>query len=106
MIYISPENEYPRHYGDIIIENPDWKLGDELPDGWVQVAMNEPPSAGTDQVVTEDFPIEIEGILSRNWIVRDLTAEEIEQRDARKNALQKLKDLGFSDLEIQALISI
>tara|TARA_R110000772_G_scaffold83970_1_gene177562 strand:+ start:365 stop:691 length:327 start_codon:yes stop_codon:yes gene_type:complete len=103
MIYISPNNEYPRHYGDIQLENKGWKLGDDLPDGWVQVAEAKLPTVGVDQVAYEEFPVEINKVLSQNWQVRNFTADELEQRDAPKIARQKLIDAGLTEAEIEAL---
>jgi hypothetical protein len=104
MIYISPDNEYPRHYGDIQLANPTWKLGDDLPEGWVQVAESPRPEPGVDEVTVEGFPIEVEGLMTQNWVLRDMTAEEIERRDAPANAKAKLIALGLTEAEIEALV--
>lgn len=104
MQYISPNNEYPRHYGDIQIENPNWKKGDPLPEGWVQVAEAERPKRQTDKVIFEDFPVEVNGVMTQNWQVRDMTAEEIERRDAPKRAREKLVALGLTEAEVDALV--
>lgn len=103
MIYISPENEYPRHIGDIQLEHPNFKDGDKLPTGWVKVAEAEKPEPQMDKIIFEDFPVEVDGVMTQNWQVRDMTAEEIERRDAPKTARQKLLDLGLTELEIYAL---
>lgn len=104
MIYISPAGEYPRHYGDIMLDAPGWKLGDELPEGWHKVEETEPPTPGTDQLVIEDAPKEIKGVWTQQWLVRDMTAEEIERRDAPQTAKAKLLELGLTEVEIEALI--
>lgn len=104
MIYISPENEYPRHYGDIMLATPNWKLGDPLPKGWVQVVETPAPDAGEDQIVYEDFPVEVDGVLTQNWKIRSMTAEEIERRDAPIHAKAKLLALGLTEIEIEALL--
>lgn len=103
MIYISPKNEYPRHIGDIQLEHPDFKEGDALPEGWVKVEEAERPTPSTEQIVYEDFPVEVDGVMTQNWKVRDMTPEEIERRDAPKTAREKLKALGLTDVEIEAL---
>lgn len=105
MIYISPNNEYPRHYGDIQLENPEWQLGDNLPDGWMEVAQVNPPEQQTNKVIYEEFPIEIDGVMTQNWQVRDMTAEEIEIANAPETAKAKLLALGLTEVEIQALVS-
>jgi len=104
MIYISPENEYPRHIGDIQLAHPNFKQGDNLPEGWVQVAEAERPEPQTDKVIFEDFPVEVDGVMTQNWQVRDMTAEEIERRDAPKRAKEKLIALGLTEVEVDALV--
>lgn len=104
MIYISPENEYPRHYGDIQLANPSWNYGDELPAGWTLVAEAQRPELGENQIAYEDFPIEVDGVITQNWKVRDMTAEEIERRDAPANAKAKLIALGLTEVEVEALV--
>jgi len=104
MIYISPENEYPRHIGDIQLVHPDFKEGDVLPQGWVQVSEAKRPTPSTDEIVFEDFPVEVDGVMTQNWQVRPMTAEEIERRDAPETARQKLIDLGLTEAEVDALV--
>ena len=103
-MYISPENEYPRFIGDIQLEHPNFAAGDELPEGWVQVKESDAPKLGENQILYEDFPVEVDGVMTQNWQVRDMTVEEIERRDAPKTARQKLLDLGLTELEIDALL--
>ncbi len=104
MIYISPENEYPRHVGDIALAEPSWSPDDQLPEGWTQVTEVAKPEAGVDEIVVEDFPVEIDGVMTQNWKVRPMTVEEIERRDAPARARARLESLGFTDAEIEALI--
>lgn len=104
MIYISPSNEYPRHPGDIQLQHPGWNPGDALPQGWVEVAFAPKPVAGKDELVYESFPLEVNGTMTQNWMVRGLTSEEIERRDAPETARQKLAALGLTADEISALL--
>lgn len=104
MIYISPEGDYPRHYGDIMLAAPSWKLGDELPAGWHKVQEAEFPVASNDEVVEESLPTLKSGKYVQTFIVRPMTPEEIERRDAPKIARQKLLDLGLTELEINELV--
>lgn len=104
MIYISPENEYPRHIGDIQLAHPNFQEGDKLPAGWTKVERVVAPTPGNDEVLIEDFPVEVDGVMTQNWQVRDMTAEEIERRDAPITARQKLIDLGLTEVEIEALV--
>lgn len=103
MQYISPKNEYPRFYGDIMNQHSGWKLGDELPTGWKLVADAEPPVRGEYEVLYEEAPIEVDGVLTQNWKVRDMTTEEKERHDAPKTAREKLVALGFNESEIEAI---
>jgi hypothetical protein len=80
MIYINPQGEYPRHYGDIQLDNPTWELGDELPEGWVKVEESPRPEITSNQVAYEVHPVETDGVWYQTWEVRDLTTEEIEAR--------------------------
>lgn len=104
MIYLSPNNEYPRHYGDIMLAHPGWELGDELPEGWSLVAETEPPFFGENEVLEEVMPVNIDGVLTQTFSVRPMTEKELEQKNAPAKARQKLVDLGFTDLEIDALL--
>jgi hypothetical protein len=104
MLYISANNEYPRHIGDVKLVQPGFKDGDELPAGWRKVEETQPPTAGTDQLVIEAAPKEIKGVMTQQWLVRDMTAEEIERRDAPLTAKAKLLALGLTEAEVGALV--
>ena len=80
MIYISPKNEYPRHIGDIQLENPGFKEGDTLPEGWVKVEESDRPVISEGQVAYEVFPVETDGVWYQAFEVRDLTDQEIQAR--------------------------
>ena len=103
MIYINSEGEYPRHAGDVQLVKKGWSEGNTLPTGWHSVTETEPPTAGTDQVTYDSGPVDVDGVLSQGWTVRDLTPEELARRDAPANAKAKLVELGFTDAEISAL---
>jgi hypothetical protein len=105
MLFINPQNEYPRHVGDIQILNPNWQVGDPLPAGWLEVVPTENPDVPENKVLIELAPVEINGVWTQVWSLRDLTAEELERRTAPATARQKLKDvLGLTDAEIEALV--
>lgn len=105
MIYISPEGEYPRHIGDIQLEHRDFRDGDDLPEGWVAVAPAIPPTPGEDEIAYEGFPVEIDGVMTQNWQIREMLTSEIERRDAAKNAKAKLEAFGLTEEEIKAITS-
>jgi hypothetical protein len=103
MILINPEGEYPRYYGDIMLATKGWQLGDELPEGWMQVRETEPPALEENQALLELQPVEIDGVFYQQWATRPMTEEEVERREAPARARQKLIDLGFTELEIRAI---
>ncbi len=105
MIYVNAQGEYPRHAGDVQLVKKGWSEGDPLPTGWQAVVETEPPTPGTDQLTYDSGPLDVDGVLSQGWTVRDLTAEELDRRDAPKTAKAKLEALGFSDVEIEALVN-
>ncbi len=104
MIYINPEGEYPRHIGDIQLEHPKFKEDDALPDGWVKVEEADRPTVGENQVAYEGQPEEVDGVMTQSWVVRDMTQEEIDRRDAPKRAKEKLIELGLTEAEVESLV--
>jgi hypothetical protein len=105
MIYISPTGEYPRHIGDVQLVESSFKEGGTLPAGWQEVLEAERPVAGEDKVTVEGAPAEVDGVLTQQWVIRDLTEAELERRDAPANAKTKLIALGFTEAEVEALIN-
>ena len=104
MLYINPDNEYPRHIGDVQLAKPSFKDGDALPTGWTKVEESERPTAGTDKVTVEGAPAEVDGVMTQSWTVRDLTQEELDRRNAPANAKAKLIALGLTEAEVSALV--
>lgn len=103
-MFITDKNEYPRYVGDLLLEYPDWKEGDALPTGWRKVeVLTNPEYDPANEVAETALPVEIDGVLTQQWKVRPMNAEEIERRDAPKTAKAKLAALGLTDFEIQAL---
>ena len=105
MIFINSENEYPRHIGDIQLEFPGFKEGDAMPIGWTQVIESPRPETGADELAYEGLPQEVKGLMTQIWVVRDLTQAELDRRNAPADAKARLTALGFTDAEIQALVS-
>lgn len=103
MLLISPEGKYPSYYGEIQDSNPEWNLGDALPAGWIQVSEATPPELSENQVLVPEQPAEIDGVMTQQWSVRDLTENEIAEKNAPLTAKQKLIDLGLTEAEIKAL---
>jgi hypothetical protein len=105
-IYISPQNEYPRYVGDIQIEYPEWDPSKKLPNGWTAVNPVSIPEILSSQALYEDFPVKENGEYFQNFIVRDLTEEELFRTNARDLAKDKLAKLGLSDFEIKEIIDL
>lgn len=103
LIFIDPNNNYPRFPGDIILDNPLWSVGDPLPEGWTPVLSVTPPEADTSQILTEEFPEILDGVHTQKWTLRSKTSEELALDAAARTARQKLKDLGLTDIEIDSL---
>ena len=105
MLYISADNEYPRHIGDIHLISPNFVEGNTLPVGWQAVTETTRPIPGTNKVVVEGFPVEVDGVMTQSWTVRKMTADELARRDAPANARAKLIELGLTELEVNALVA-
>jgi hypothetical protein len=105
MIFISPQKEYPRFYGDVQLDKPGWQLGDVLPEGWIEVSEVTPPSYQADETVVSEFPVETDGQWNQAWSVRKLTVEELAIKNAPKTAKAKLIELGLTEAEIRALVT-
>ena len=80
--------EYPRHEGDIRIEHPNIREDQTYPnfpcpDTYALVTPIQIPSYNDEtQCVEELQPIQIEGVWTQQFLVRDLTAEELEAKAA------------------------
>lgn len=105
MLFIGPNGEYPKFLGDVQLVNPDYQIGDDLPNGWNEVIEVDPPALNKDEVYFELAPELIDGVYTQKFATRPMTDDEIAKRDAPKTAKQKLIALGFSDYEIQSLVT-
>lgn len=105
MLFIGPDNAYPRHIGDLQLAHPDWVEGAPLPAGWQEVKYADAlPEVGPDEVLQELFPALKDGVLVQSFATRPMTEEELERRDAPERAKQKLAALGLTELELESLI--
>jgi hypothetical protein len=91
-LFISPNNEYPRYVGDILIEHPDFD-GVNLPDGWKSVESTDRPLVGQDEIAYEVEPELSNGSYKQSWAIRPLTTEEIEKRNSHPKDWQEAKKL-------------
>lgn len=103
MYFNTKTKEYPRFQGDL--ESLGWTAGTTLPSDWVEViATSYPDNVANDFKVVELEPIEQNGVWVQNFDIVPMTAEEIELRNAPITAKAKLVELGFTELEIKALM--
>jgi hypothetical protein len=78
-LFISPDNEYPRHIGDIEREHPEFDGNiTNLPTGWKPVTPTEPPVVTNNEVYFELEPVLVEGSYVQAWDIKALTDEEVE----------------------------
>jgi hypothetical protein len=81
--------EYPRHQGDVRLVHPE--IGDEfvLPEGspFVEVEDTPVPEAGVDEVLTEAMPVLTGGKWVRQFSVRAMTQQELDDRQAQLAAM-------------------
>ena len=74
-IYLNTQTkEYPRHNGDL--ELLGWKVGQALPENWVEVEYQEPPMVDEDTWCGETLPTLVDGVWKVTWITRPLTTSE------------------------------
>ena len=80
--FIAPNGDYPRHCGDIQREHPDFIEGvSDLPAGWQEVAAGIVPVIDdTKETWFEIEPAEVDGVLTRQFQVRKLTAAELKAK--------------------------
>ena len=103
--YINPQGEYPRYTGDIQIEHPEWQIGETLPEGWTMVVESDMPAYDyTTEIVESAEPALVDGVMTQQWAIRPLTAEELERINAPATAKAKLLALGLTEIEIQTLL--
>jgi hypothetical protein len=103
-LYISPNNEYPRHIGDVQLASPNWKPDDELPSGWIAVVPTDPPIAEQGKVVYESAPVETDGVWLQTWAIRDLTDAEIQQRNLAEIRRKVLANEPLTEAEALLLV--
>lgn len=74
MLLIDPQGNYPRYIGDLMLSNPDWIVGDSLPDGWALVNPSEIPAYDlAAKRLVELYPITSEdGQYYQSWSLEDI----------------------------------
>jgi hypothetical protein len=104
LIFIDGSGNYPRFIGDILIDHPEWKIGDPIPEGWTRVISTVPPQIDSPhQILEEATPAEIDGEMTQQWRIREMTEEEVFRLSPSNSAREKLLRLGFTPEEINAI---
>jgi hypothetical protein len=85
--------EYPRFIGDLQLLNPDATL-DNVPDDWALVEETPMPESQSGKGIFESEPKEVNGVWKQQWVIRDLTSEELAKIEAHN---LKVNDF-FADL--------
>lgn len=104
MRFIDNKNNYPRFIGDILLANPKWQEGENLPQGWSLVEETDTPIPSDSQKVVENFPTLIENVYFRDFEIVELTKEEIESRNQASSEYETFKLLGLTNTQIEALL--
>lgn len=69
MLFVGPNEAYPRYLGDLLLVSPEWNSRKKLPDGWERVYEVDPPSH-KNGMLKELMPQRLEdGKLYQSWIV-------------------------------------
>jgi|AntAceMinimDraft_5_1070358.scaffolds.fasta_scaffold18436_3 hypothetical protein len=105
MLFIDADGNYPRHMGDLLQVDADWTEGQALPAGWVFVNEVAIPTFDFETKKLEELTPTLaeDGLYYQTWNVRDFTADELEIINAPTTARNKLKDLGLTDHEVDAI---
>lgn len=103
-LFISPNNEYPRHIGDIQLLNPNWNPGQDLPEGWTSVEYTEAPETSGIAIAFEVFPKEIDGVWYQSWDTRDLTQQELDAIELNKVRAKVSNGESLTEAEAALLV--
>jgi hypothetical protein len=80
--------EYPRHEGDIRLEHPEIGNTFECPNTYALVTLSDkPPYSFKTQVLYEGQPQQINGDWFSTWVLRDKTAQEIEEENKLRDSI-------------------
>lgn len=84
--------QFPLHEGDIQLIHPGWTADQPLPSTFAKVEWQDQPELGKNQTAFAISPKEINGVWIRQWIIYDLTEEEIQEQ---QNQLSKVSLPGY-----------
>lgn len=69
MIFVDKQGNYPRYLGDLREAYPEWTVKNAIPNGWKVVREIEAPTVSGLEMLVEDFPECINGILTQKWSI-------------------------------------
>ena len=89
--------EYPRHEGDIRLEHPEIQesqTGDTFPcpsTYALVVPTARPAFVEATQTAQEQAPMQVDSVWTQQWLVRDLTAQELEAKALELAEIEKIR---------------
>jgi hypothetical protein len=83
--------EYPTFIGDLQLLYPDATL-DNVPDDWALVEESPMPEYQSGEGIFETEPQQVNGVWKQQWLVRDLTTEEITKIEAHNLKVREFLD--------------
>jgi hypothetical protein len=101
--YNTVTKEFPVFLGDAQVAYPEWDGDIKNPPAplvWVEDAIIEWQE---DKVIEDAEPKQVNGVWTRQYLIRDFTPEELARKNAPATAKAKLKALGLTDVEIEVL---
>lgn len=102
--YNTRTKTFPIYYGDVMTEYPEWDQDFDNPPSadlvWVQDAEVE---IKADKIIEDAEPKQVNGVWTRQFKYRDLTADELARKNAPATAKAKLEALGLTAIEIEVL---
>jgi hypothetical protein len=103
--YNTVTNEYPRYQGDL--ELLGWKVGEPLPENWVEVVFVDMPQLLENQTVEQLLPAQdAEGVWHMQWSEPWLlTQEEVDARAAAREAYKAWESALRPSLEEETEIA-
>jgi hypothetical protein len=101
--YNTETKEFPIFLGDAQVANPEWDGDIENPPTPLVWVADAAPDQVENKVIEDAEPQLVDGVWTRQFTYRDLTADELARINAPASARAKLAALGFSEAEIEAL---
>lgn len=82
IFYNTETKEFPRHFGDLALLG--WEDGMDLPENWVEVAIDPQPELLINQKAIIQMPKLIKGTWVASWKIEQRSQNEIDEMGAYK----------------------